>query len=135
MGYGILVIAIIGVLFSAGCQETSILGKAATDYLIHDVYFALNDGSTAAREKLVKDCHKYLKGHEGIVFFAAGEVVESHRRDVNDRDWDVSLHIVFESKEKHDQYQEAADHYKFIEENKDNWKNVRVFDSYIKGTG
>ena len=67
-----------------------------------------------------------------VVFFAAGELVESHKRDVNIRDWDVSLHIVFKSKDYHDKYQKAPDHYKFIDENKDNWKSVRVFDSFIK---
>ena len=52
-------------------------------------------------------------------------------RPVNVRDWDVGLHIVFKNKEAHDRYQQAERHKKFIEENKDNWKTVRVFDTTV----
>ncbi|NIP22328.1 MAG: Dabb family protein [Phycisphaerae bacterium] len=101
-------------------------------HLVHDVYFTLNDKSDAAQAKLVRDCYKYLSKHPGVVFFAAGERVEEHERDVNIRDWDIGLHIVFENKDYHDQYQKVPDHQKFIAENKENWKSVRVFDSFIK---
>jgi Stress responsive A/B Barrel Domain len=39
--------------------------------------------------------------------------------------------MVFASKEAHDQYQEHPKHLKFIEENKENWEKVRVFDTYL----
>jgi hypothetical protein len=121
------------IIFSlSGCQSNLVSNQKGPIRLVHDVYFTLNDNSQDARAKLVKDCYKYLSNHPGIVFFAAGELVESHTRDVNIRDWDVSLHIVFKSKDYHDQYQKASDHHKFIDENKDNWKSVRVFDSFIK---
>jgi len=32
----------------------------------------------------------------------------------------------------HDLYQKAEDHQRFIAENQDNWKSVRVFDTYVK---
>ena len=54
------------------------------------------------------------------------------KRDVNDRDFDVALHLVFKSKAAHDQYAKAERHLKFIEENKATWKKVRVFDSYLE---
>jgi len=41
-------------------------------------------------------------------------------------------YLVFKSKAAHDEYSKAERHMKFIEENKDNWKNVRVFDSYLE---
>jgi hypothetical protein len=50
---------------------------------------------------------------------------------VNDRDFHVALHVVFTDKAAHDVYQTAADHVTFIEGQKDNWKEVRVFDSYV----
>ena len=127
-----LLIVLIAVLTLSGCAEELAINKQETMRLVHDVYFTLNDNSEAARTKLVKDCYKYLSKHSGVVFFVAGERVEAHKRDVNIRDWDVSLHIVFKSKDYHDQYQKAPDHYKFIDENKENWKSVRVFDSFIK---
>ena len=97
--------------------------------IVHDVYFTLKDNSPAARHQLVAACKKYLTNHPGEVFFEAGTRAEEFNREVNDRDWDVSLHVVFKNKAAHDQYQEAERHKQFIQENKDNWKKVRVFDS------
>jgi hypothetical protein len=128
----VLLSVITALLILSGCAEELVTNRQKFPRLVHDVYFTLNDDSEAARAKLVKDCYKYLSNHPGVVFFAAGELVESHERDVNIRDWDVSLHIVFKSKDYHDQYQKAPDHSKFIDENRDNWKSVRVFDSFVK---
>jgi hypothetical protein len=100
--------------------------------LSHDVYFTLKDTSTEAKKKLVDACKKYLTRHPGEVFFAAGTRAEDFTREVNDRDFDVALHIVFKDKASHDTYQDAERHKQFIEENKDNWKKVRVFDSYVE---
>ena len=84
-----------------------------------------------SKEKLVTACKKHLSGHPGEVFFAAGTLCEDLKREVNDIDFDVALHIVFKDKAAHDQYQVAPRHDKFIAENKENWKKVRVFDSYV----
>ena len=51
---------------------------------------------------------------------------------MNDRDFDVALHIVFDSIEAHDAYQDAPSHHQFINENKPNWKVVRVFDADVE---
>ena len=116
----------------SGCTNGLLNDRQKPRRLVHDVYFKLNDDSKASRTKLIDDCYEYLSNHPGVVFFAAGELVDSHKRDVNIRDWHVSLHIVFKNKDFHDQYQNASDHHRFIELNRDNWKNVRVFDSFIK---
>jgi hypothetical protein len=99
--------------------------------LSHDVYFSLNDASPAAREALVAACKKYLTGHEGVVVFSAGVLAAEFDRPVNDRDFDVALHMVFDGKASHDKYQDAPRHKQFIEENQKNWKKVRVFDSLV----
>jgi hypothetical protein len=99
--------------------------------LAHNVYFSLKDKSPAAKQKLVAACKKYLADHPGVVFFAAGTLAEDLKRDVNDRDFDVALHIVFKDRAAHDKYQDAATHQQFIDENKDNWAKVRVLDSYV----
>ena len=98
--------------------------------LAHMVFFAVQDKADA--EKLVAACDKYLANHEGTVYYSAGIRVEELDRGVNDTDFDVALHIVFASKAHHDKYQTHKQHLKFIEENKELWSNVRVFDSYIK---
>jgi hypothetical protein len=100
--------------------------------LVHEVYFSLKDNSPQARQQLIAACKKYLADHPGALWFAVGPVAEEMKRDVNDRDFDVALHLVFKNKAAHDQYAKAERHLKFIEENKDNWKKVRVFDSYVE---
>ncbi len=102
--------------------------------LSHDVFFSLKDNSPEAKARLVAACKKYLADHPGTVWFAAGVLADDFRREVNDRAFDVALHLVFESKQAHDAYQDDERHHKFIEENKDNWKNVRVFDSFLDAT-
>ena len=65
--------------------------------LAHSVFFSLNDRSEAAVQKMLGDCRKYLSSHPGILFFACGTPNQQLTRPVNDRDFDVALHIVFES--------------------------------------
>ena len=99
--------------------------------LSHNVFFTLKDKSTEKIDGLVQACHKYLKDHPGVVFFAAGTLVDELQRPVNDRDFQVALHVVFADKTAHDAYQTVEDHLTFIAENKENWETVRVFDSYV----
>ena len=98
----------------------------------HDVFFTLNDSTPETRKALVDACETYLTGHEGTVFFAAGTRTTELTRDVNDTDFDVSLHIYFEDEAAHELYQKHPRHAEFIEKMKDNWKTVRVFDSWVK---
>jgi hypothetical protein len=110
----------------AGAATTA---QAAGPMIGHMVYFKLKDSTPAARQKLVEACKKYLAEHDGVVFFSAGVISDHFKRDVNDRDWDVALHLVFANKAAHDKYQDHPEHLKFIEENKAAWAKVRVFDS------
>lgn len=96
--------------------------------LVHNVFFSLKESNDANRKKLVAACDKYLSDHPGTVFYAAGTVSDLDR-SVNDRDWDVGLHVIFKDRASHDAYQEAPQHLKFIAENKDGWAKVRVFDT------
>src|SRR5437868_3293540 len=102
--------------------------KKAGPLIGHMVYFKLKDATPVNREKLVEACKKYLADHDGVVFFSAGVIGDDFKRDVNDRDWDVALHLVFANKAAHDKYQEHPDHQAFIKENKETWAAVRVFD-------
>jgi hypothetical protein len=98
----------------------------------HMVYFQLKDSSPDSRQKLVDACKKYLKEHDGVVFFGAGPIASDLKGDLYDRDWDVALHLVFKNKASLDKYAESKTHKQFVEENKEGWKKVRVFDSEIK---
>ena len=114
-----------------GARSTTEAGGKGGPMLAHMVYFTLKDNSADAKEKLVAACKKHLSGHPGEVFFAAGTLCEELKREVNDRDFDVALHLVFKDKAAQDQYQTAPRHEQFIKENKGNWTKVRVFDSYV----
>ena len=100
--------------------------------LAHMVYFTLQDNSETARDQLVAACHEKLSGHDGEVFFAEGKLAAELNRPVNDREFDVALHVVFADMSAHDKYQAHPQHLQFIEDNKDNWKQVRVFDSVVE---
>jgi hypothetical protein len=127
-------VAIIGLASHALLQSVSSshAQQKESNMLSHDVYFSLKDNSPEAKRKLVAACKKYLSGHQGEVFFAAGTLAESLKREVNDVQFDVALHIVFKDMASHDKYQDAKRHLQFIDENKDNWKKVRVFDSIVE---
>ena len=98
----------------------------------HMVFFKLKDSTPAARQKLVAACDTYLAKHDGVVFYSAGPIAADFKREVNVTDWDVALHLVFADKAAHDRYQDHPDHIRFIQENKDTWAAVRVFDSELK---
>jgi len=104
---------------------------AAEPQLAHIVYFKLKDNSAAAKDKLIGACHKYLSGHDGTVYFSVGTLVPDLDREVNQRDWDVALHVVFKDRAAHDAYQVHPRHKQFIEENRENWDKVKVYDSYL----
>jgi quinol monooxygenase YgiN len=98
--------------------------------LAHMVYFSLQNPQQD-REKFIAACHKHLSGHPGVVFYAAGTCATQYMRDVNDRDFDVALQLVFQSHEAHDVYQSSARHEQFIAECRPLWKSVRVFDAEV----
>lgn len=100
--------------------------------LAHHVYFSLNDNSDAAKEKLLAACKKYLSGHPGTESFAIGRLAKDLKQPVNDQEFDVSIQFVFTDKAAFEKYSKSQKHLKFIEENKPNWKKVRVFDSYLE---
>ncbi len=101
--------------------------------IAHNVFFSLKDNSNEAKEKLIASCKELLTGHEGTRFFGVGTLERSLDREVNDRHFDVALHLVFESIEAHDQYQDHPRHLQFINANKETWSQVRVFDSNVEG--
>lgn len=107
--------------------------SASATMLAHMVYFSLHEQTPIARQNLVAECKKYLSGHPGTVFFAVG-LAADYDREVNDRDFDVALQLVFRDRAAHDSYQVAERHEQFVEQNRAGWKKVRVFDADVQGT-
>src|SRR5579884_989501 len=88
-------------LLPAGAADAD---KNAGQQLAHDVFFTLKDRTPEAKQKLVDSCKKYLTGHPGCEAFSAGVVAEDLTGPLNDREFDVALHILFKDKAAHDQY-------------------------------
>lgn len=95
------------------------------------VFFTLMESTAETRRKLLAACSQYLSDHPGTVYFGAGIRTEDLQRPVNDRTFDVGLHLIFATRADHDRYQTSPRHQQFIAENKDTWKEVRVFDSDV----
>jgi hypothetical protein len=96
------------------------------------VYFSLKDRSPEKVQTLIAGARKYLTGHPGTVYFGVGTCNPDLARPVNVRDFDVALQVIFASKADHDAYQVAQRHQQFIDENKPNWAQVRVFDADVE---
>jgi Stress responsive A/B Barrel Domain len=98
----------------------------------HVVCFKLKDNSPPAIERQLSLCRSLLTDHPGTVLFTVGTRTPDLAREVNDREFDVMLNIIFKDRAAHDQYQVAARHVQFIAESKPNWASVRVFDADVK---
>ena len=75
--------------FVAATRENSAMAKEANhaaagkmEMVAHNVYFSLKDNSGSAKQKMVDACKKYLSGHPGTVFFAAGILADDFDRPV-----------------------------------------------------
>ena len=120
-------LTILACLAMTACNTT----RPTNAGLAHDVYFTLKDKSPGAQQALVAGCYGILAPISGIVFLAAGTRDTELDREVNDVDYDVSLHVYFTDRAAHDAYQDDPKHTEFIETFKDNWESVRVFDSIL----
>jgi Stress responsive A/B Barrel Domain len=109
----------------------AITARADEPAVAHMVFFELKDKSAESKKKLVDACYKYLKNHDGVLYFSAGERAVDVKEPVSAADWDVGLHIVFKDKKSLQKYGPHADHQKFIAENRANWKGVKVYDSLV----
>jgi hypothetical protein len=105
--------------------------RGAEAPLAHMVFFSLKDRSSAAREKLVASCKKYLSGHAGVDSFSVGVIAGDVEEPVSVRDFDVALHVIFKDRAARDAYLKSARHDQFVAENKESFAKVRVFDSYL----
>jgi hypothetical protein len=129
------VLALIGVVLGAvaigATSRAQDKVKNSSDHLAHMVYFKLKDNSPKATADLVTSCQKYLSGHEGTVYFSTGVLAKDLNREVNDREFDVALHLVFKDRPSYEKYAVHPRHDEFIKLGKDNWAKVRVFDANV----
>jgi len=118
---------------AAGCAgPKAIATEPGERWLSHAVYFDLADDSPAACAQLEADCWDLLSELPGIRFFATGTLASSLDREVNDRGFDVALHVCFETRADHDVYQVSKPHQELLARYGDKFAGVRVFDSWVE---
>ena len=110
------------------------LAVKAEPQLAHMVFFALKDHSKESRERFLASCDKYLSEHEGTVYYSVGTIAEDKdvEEPVSVKDFDVALHVVFENKAAKARYLASERHKQFVDENRESFAGVRVFDSFLK---
>ena len=101
-----------------------------TPVVAHMVFFTLKESNAENRKKLIDAAKEYLGGHPGEIYFSVGEMANM-KEPVSQVDFDVAVHILFESKAAHDQYLTSARHHKFSAVARPLDKKVRVFDSTL----
>ncbi len=104
---------------------------AAEPQVAHMVYFTLNEDTQENRDRLVASAQEHLSGHEGVVYFSVGTQSDAFQGQVNDRDFDVALHVVFSSQAALKSYSSHPRHMTFLRENRAMFAQVRVFDSLL----
>lgn len=103
--------------------------------MMHSTYFKLNEGSASnTRANYMNACHEYLSASKGMMSFWVGELAADMARSVNDRDFDVAMHQVFQNRQMFDLYNgQDPRHDQFVSE-VNRWApgtTRRVLDSYL----
>ncbi len=129
-----IVLALFASIATFALDAAARLVDRAEPQLAHMVFFALKDHSKESRERFIASCEKYLSDHEGTVYFSVGTIAEDKdvEEPVSVKDFDVALHVVFEDKSAKAKYLASDRHKKFVDENRESFAGVRVFDSFLK---
>jgi Stress responsive A/B Barrel Domain len=127
-------LALFALVASFALDAAARLVERAEPQLAHMVFFALKDHSRESRERFVASCDKYLSDQEGTVYYSVGSIAEDKdvEEPVSVKDFDVALHVVFENKAAKARYLASDRHKKFVDENRESFTGVRVFDSFLK---
>ncbi len=129
-----LALALVGLIGLSTLALAARRPAPAGPQLAHMVFFTLKDQSPEAVAKFVASTERNLSPIEGTTYFSVGTIAkDSDEGAVSVKDFDVALHAVFQDKETKEKYLVDPRHKKFVEENKDQFAKVRVFDSYLNG--
>ena len=127
-------LSLLALVASFALDAAARLADGAEPQLAHMVFFAFKDHSKESRERFLASCEKYLSDHEGTAYFSVGTIAEDKdvQEPVSVKDFDVALHAVFENKAAKARYLASERHKQFVDENRESFAGVRVFDSFLK---
>ena len=100
-----------------------------TPGLIHSVFFWLNEGISEVDENAFLGGLKSLGAISSIQKMYIGPPGPTEERGVVDNSYSYALIVHFQDVEGHDAYQIDPIHLKFIEDHKDKWTKVVVYDN------
>ena len=129
----VICLGLFALVASFALDAVARLAGRAEPQLAHMVFFALKDHSKESRERFIASCDKYLSNHEGTVYYSVGTIAEDKdvEEPVSVKDFDVALHVVFENKAAKARYLASERHKLFVDENRESFAGVRVFDSFL----
>lgn len=105
--------------------------EAPQPKLIHTVFFWLKEGLKEDDIARFKAGVKSLSKISHIQTFYMGPAADTEERDVVDNSYDLALICQFAEPKDQDAYQIDPIHLKFIEDCKDTWTKVVVYDNLI----
>jgi len=100
----------------------------------HMVYFKMADRLPKTRARFIEYCQEHLSGYAGQTYFSVGPRDVEMRRDVNARDFDVTMNMIFKSKKFYEEYANADRHKEFIFKTAGMSTARKVYDSFINGS-
>jgi hypothetical protein len=95
---------------------------------VHMVYFWLKDSTTA--EAFMANTEDFIKKIPEVISYHIGKPAMTPR-DVVDNSYSVCLVVTFDNVAGHDAYQDHPTHLDFIDNNKEKWTEVKVYDSIM----
>lgn len=100
--------------------------------LIHTVFFWTKEGTTADQMTAFENGLVKLGTCPQIQSFYWGPPAPTEARGVVDNTYDYAINVHFASVEKQNEYQTEPIHLEFIENHKDLWEKVIVYDNNVK---
>ncbi|MES2697914.1 MAG: Dabb family protein [Verrucomicrobiota bacterium] len=95
------------------------------------VYFKLADRLPRTRTRFIDYCRKYLSRYPGQIHFSVGPRDVELQREVNARDFDVAMNMIFADKAAYEAYANADRHKEFIFQTAGMSTARKVYDSFI----
>ena len=97
----------------------------------HMFFFQLSDTSPELVDRFVELCRKYLGGHPGQRHFSIGIRALEINRDVSGKNFEVSVHMIFDNIGAFNDYSASPTHEEFITESAGMSPERIVYDSYL----
>lgn len=112
--------------------ETAEAAGAYQPGLIHTVFFWLKEDLSEADEAAFLEGVKSLRGVKTVKSCYIGPPASTEARDVVDNSYSYALINHFDDIAGQDAYQIDPIHLKFVEDHKDKWTKVIVYDNVVK---